>query len=206
VRGSPIRKSSDQRSVDSSPRLIAASYVLHRLLVPRHPPCALNNLATQKTPPHHPRKEALRRAYTNPEQTESEDARVHCAVLNVRPVAPHPSPPAHTLRREVTVREQESPDGDHGPGHRPGMPALSGPNSVPTTGSPHPPRSPRHRGDAVLGAAAAAGRTGQRSTLEHHPTRSARHPRRAPDHGVGAALHQRVPQRSCVGECSLERR
>src|SRR5215211_2040264 len=54
VRGSPIRKSSDQRSVDSSPRLIAASYVLHRLLVPRHPPCALNNLATQTpTPTHH---------------------------------------------------------------------------------------------------------------------------------------------------------
>src|SRR3954463_1492200 len=65
VRGSPIRKSSDQRSVDSSPRLIAASYVLHRLLVPRHPPCALKNLATQK--PHtHPRKEADVRTYTNP--------------------------------------------------------------------------------------------------------------------------------------------
>src|SRR3954465_2960192 len=47
VRGSPIRTSSDQRSVDSSPRLIAASYVLHRLLVPRHPPCALTNLATK---------------------------------------------------------------------------------------------------------------------------------------------------------------
>src|SRR5215210_1501363 len=51
-----MRKSSDQRSVGSSPRLIAASYVLHRLLVPRHPPCALNNLATQlqqtpRTPP-----------------------------------------------------------------------------------------------------------------------------------------------------------
>ena len=28
----------------SSPRLIAASYVLHRLLMPRHPPCALSNL------------------------------------------------------------------------------------------------------------------------------------------------------------------
>src|SRR5215211_747105 len=65
VRGSPIRKSSDQRSVDSSPRLIAASYVLHRLLVPRHPPCALKNLATQK--PHtHPRKEVTVRTYTNP--------------------------------------------------------------------------------------------------------------------------------------------
>jgi hypothetical protein len=45
--GFPIRKSSDRSSVDSSPRLIAASYVLHRLLVPRHPPCALNNLTTK---------------------------------------------------------------------------------------------------------------------------------------------------------------
>src|SRR3954466_98051 len=51
--GSPVRPSSDQRSVGSSPRLIAASYVLHRLLVPRHPPCALNNLTTQ-THPHPP--------------------------------------------------------------------------------------------------------------------------------------------------------
>jgi hypothetical protein len=47
VLGFPIRKSSDHSSVDSSPRLIAASYVLHRLLVPRHPPCALKNLATK---------------------------------------------------------------------------------------------------------------------------------------------------------------
>ena len=44
VLGSPIRTSSDQRSVDSSPRLIAASYVLHRPLMPRHPPCALKHL------------------------------------------------------------------------------------------------------------------------------------------------------------------
>src|SRR3954452_4588524 len=45
--GCPIRTSPDHSSVDSSPRLIAASYVLHRLLVPRHPPCALTNLATK---------------------------------------------------------------------------------------------------------------------------------------------------------------
>src|SRR3954454_13446525 len=56
VRGSPIRKSSDQRSVDSSPRLIAASYVLHRLLVPRHPPCALNNLTNHTPTPTHNKK------------------------------------------------------------------------------------------------------------------------------------------------------
>jgi hypothetical protein len=37
----------DHSSVTSSPRLIAGSYVLHRLLVPRHPPCALTNLATK---------------------------------------------------------------------------------------------------------------------------------------------------------------
>src|SRR3954467_1239311 len=58
VRGSPTRKSSDQRSVGSSPRLIAASYVLHRLLVPRHPPCALNNLTTHNTHTH-PREKPM---------------------------------------------------------------------------------------------------------------------------------------------------
>jgi hypothetical protein len=48
VPGFPIRTSSDQRSVDSSPRHIAASHVLHRLLMPRHPPCALKHLQTQE--------------------------------------------------------------------------------------------------------------------------------------------------------------
>src|ERR1700753_3717378 len=45
--GFPIRKSPDQRSFSSSPRLIAAIHVLHRLLVPRHPPCALVLLISQ---------------------------------------------------------------------------------------------------------------------------------------------------------------
>src|SRR5438874_10245112 len=39
--GFPIRKSRDQRLVSVSPGLIAAAHVLHRLLAPRHPPCAL---------------------------------------------------------------------------------------------------------------------------------------------------------------------
>ena len=47
-RGFPIRTSSDQSSVINSPRLIADSYVLLRLLMPRHPPCALKNLQQQK--------------------------------------------------------------------------------------------------------------------------------------------------------------
>ena len=45
--GFPIRTPWDHSSVDSSPRPIAASHVLHRLLVPRHPPNALSNLTTK---------------------------------------------------------------------------------------------------------------------------------------------------------------
>src|SRR5688500_2053620 len=47
VPGSPIRTPWDHSSVDSSPRPIAASHVLHRLLMPRHPPYALKNLTTK---------------------------------------------------------------------------------------------------------------------------------------------------------------
>ena len=47
--GFPIRKSSDQRMVSSFPRLIAAAHVLHRLLAPRHPPCALSLLTRKNT-------------------------------------------------------------------------------------------------------------------------------------------------------------
>jgi hypothetical protein len=64
--GCPIRTSPDHSLVAGSPGLIAGSYVLLRLLVPRHPPCALNNLAT------------------------TDDARVHCAVLKIRPAPATP--------------------------------------------------------------------------------------------------------------------
>src|SRR4051794_24613792 len=42
--GFPIRRSAGQRLFSASPRLIAAVHVLPRLLVPRHPPCALTIL------------------------------------------------------------------------------------------------------------------------------------------------------------------
>src|SRR5947208_16840726 len=47
--GFPIRKSRDQRSVSTSPALIAAAHVLHRLLAPRHPPYALVLLIEKNT-------------------------------------------------------------------------------------------------------------------------------------------------------------
>src|SRR3982751_5190613 len=42
--GFPIRKSPDQSLVSGSPKLIAATRVLLRLLSPRHPSCALSSL------------------------------------------------------------------------------------------------------------------------------------------------------------------
>ena len=60
-RGFPIRRSTDQSSFTSSPWLIAGYNVLHRLLMPRHPPIALSSLLF-----HY------------------KDARVHCAVLKKR--------------------------------------------------------------------------------------------------------------------------
>ena len=42
--GFPIQKFPDQSSIASSPRLIAGLHVFHRLLPPRHPPCALGHL------------------------------------------------------------------------------------------------------------------------------------------------------------------
>ena len=47
--GFPIRTSPDHGSFDSSPGLIAAYHVLHRLSTPRHPPCTLSSLVTWMT-------------------------------------------------------------------------------------------------------------------------------------------------------------
>jgi hypothetical protein len=49
VVGFPIRKSPDQTPVCGSPKLIAACHVLHRLFLPRHPPCALSSLTIELT-------------------------------------------------------------------------------------------------------------------------------------------------------------
>src|SRR6266550_7611251 len=74
--GFPIRRSTDQSLVDSSPWLFAATHVLHRHLAPRHPPLALCNLKS-----HTPRLFLGRR------RTRShffQDARARYAVLKDR--------------------------------------------------------------------------------------------------------------------------
>src|ERR1035441_1696118 len=82
--GFPIRKSPDQCLVADSPGLIAGSNVLLRLLVPRHPPCALINLAT------------------------TIDARVHYAVLKIRAVPEH-TPPHPRWGVPVLIRDGKCP-------------------------------------------------------------------------------------------------
>ena len=43
--GFPIQKSPDLNLFSGSPKLIAANHAFHRLLAPRHPPCALSSLS-----------------------------------------------------------------------------------------------------------------------------------------------------------------
>jgi hypothetical protein len=48
-RGFPHSEIPGSKPACGSPRLIAACHVLHRLLLPRHPPCALSSLTTKFT-------------------------------------------------------------------------------------------------------------------------------------------------------------
>ena len=63
--GFPIRTSSDQRLVGNSPRHNAASHVLHRPSMPRHPPYALE-------------QNTLNNTHTHPTTTTKGDSRI-CA-------------------------------------------------------------------------------------------------------------------------------
>ena len=93
--GFPIRTSSDQRSIDNSPRLNAALHVLHRPSMPRHPPCALNNEHTTNTKSAgvNTQNTKEQRNHTNhdppPTQKKMEstwlNARVHYTVLTQHP-------------------------------------------------------------------------------------------------------------------------
>ena len=196
MRGSPIRKSSDQRSVDSSPRLIAASYVLHRLLVPRHPPCALNNLATQKTPHNHPRKEAIVRAYKNSSLRVRRCSRPLCSSQRTTSHPPHD--PARHIRERMPVRDTGRPCPKD---QR--SPAPSGPNSVPTTRDPISttfparPRTSRTSGDYQAPAELVSVPPSSTTPDTRGPSRMTNRP------DPGAALDHFHEE---SGQCSLERR
>jgi hypothetical protein len=97
VPGYPIRTSSDPRSVDSSPRHIAASHVLHRLSMPRHPPCALKHLQTQKP------KEKLHIV-----DQHTPTGRIRLDARNHYPITKHHTPPPR--RGDTTHPSHHSQD------------------------------------------------------------------------------------------------
>lgn len=131
-----------------------------------------------KNPTHHPRKEMLcgpTRTLRTYKSLKMLASTVQFSTYDQTPIT-RPHQPSELPQETKRYEMQTGPDTRslHTP-YR-GWSALSGPNSVPTTGQPLTPRSmpgPPRRHQAVLGAAAAAGRTGQRSTLEHHPRSSA---------------------------------
>ena len=100
--GFPIRTPSDQRLVGSSPRLNAASHVLHRPTMPRHPPCALTTQHTYNKPHTHTQTSA--RAAINHRKTR-------CS----RPLSSShttPTPATHPTRGHTTstaIRNNHTP-------------------------------------------------------------------------------------------------
>jgi hypothetical protein len=112
VLGFPIRTPSDHSSVDNSPRTIAVSHVLHRLLMPRHPPCALNYLTTNTT------------------QNKMLASTMQHSTHHHTPT--HPQPPPHPTTHQQQVTDAlDSPSQEQPEKNTPPTDVSSGPNSVP---------------------------------------------------------------------------
>src|SRR5690606_38409801 len=93
VPGYPIRTPWDHSSVGSSPRPIAASHVLHRPLVPRHPhirPYTLDHTTRCSHPLYNSQP-------TTPPTTTTTPHRTAAAATGQKP--PHPPPHHHTHAR-----------------------------------------------------------------------------------------------------------
>ena len=200
VPGFPIRTSSDPRSVDSSPRHNAASHVLHRLLVPRHPPCALKHL-------QHKKPEKNKKLHHNKPHTHAEPERaqrrtqppkrrppMRLDARNHYPQIKHHTPPPrwsdtrlnHQPLSPAVVHPHRLPSRDHtGAGLLPHSPIVC--SMVPPPGRPR--KTDHRRGFRV------------RHCTRPPPTTGASHPPIAqytePPHGCG---------RDQVTWCSLERR
>ena len=135
--GFPIRKSSDQSSVDSSPRHIAASHVLHRPLMPRHPPCALKHLQKHKnqktiqrnhttTSQHQTSRETLLRRGTHHDPT-------HASLMLATTIHESNTTPHHQAGQQQSTphqRRDRTPPVPQPTGRRGDGPVVSGPNSV----------------------------------------------------------------------------
>lgn len=115
VLGFPIRTPSDQRSVGSSPRHIAASNVLHRLPVPRHPPCALKHLQ------HKNQKMSFKRNCTSTHTNATETRRPQPHPMRARCSQPlstnqTPHPTTKVRQQHADTRNRMPPPKNRGTG------------------------------------------------------------------------------------------
>ena len=144
--GFPIRTPSDHSSVDNSPRTIAASHVLHRLLMPRHPPCALTHLTTTRC--SHPLCNTQHT--TTPRTHHRHHNHPHHTGDCVRPARP-----------EVVHQKKHHAGVFSGPNSvraRPALTCTSGPISDLCSTQPHPhPTNQTGRHDARSGAESVKG-------------------------------------------------
>ena len=136
--GFPIRTSPDQSLISSSPRLIAAVHVLHRLLTPRHPPRALRILTIEHTFCRYAVFKVRRRSRSSPPAGGRDQWRGPPSKLNS--VLPLRAPPA----REPLHRMCGSPEAD---ADRPGVDVVSRASLARSRGpgeldGPKPARSP----------------------------------------------------------------
>ncbi len=100
VLGFPIRTSSDQRTVGNSPRLNAASHVLHRPSMPRHPPYARNTKQQLRS------LQKLQTTQQTKITQKEQDARVHYTVLTQH--TPHTGqPPQQMINQQWNATQKE---------------------------------------------------------------------------------------------------
>ena len=119
VPGLPIRTPSDHSPSAGSPRLIAGHHVLHRPLMPRHPPNAQIN--THNTPRAHDR--------THHTTQRTNNTRVHYTVHNQPAHTPRaPAPNQSTTTQKARPHGRTAPDPDSMPPH---------PRHTHETGTPH---------------------------------------------------------------------
>ena len=156
-RGFPIRTPWDHSPVIDSPRLIADSYVLLRLLMPRHPPCALKNLTTkdqgvifERTTEtnHTPTPQRASTARPDPGSYSwklllIKDARVHYVVLKQQPRTTHPThAPLPKEKPTVHARCSQETRNKQTPGKLPSPVLLpQDPTVCQTLNRPTPPRT-----------------------------------------------------------------
>ena len=109
--GFPIRKSPDHSLFIDSPRHIADYNVLHRFLVPRHPPCALKNLKITDTRCSRPlcNSQTTRHTPTNPPQPHRTLTGPHVQSFVAGPSVPAKPQNTHDACPENPTTRQSHP-------------------------------------------------------------------------------------------------